>query len=142
MTNNEAIYALEGIRNDTIVMKPSEVAALDMAIEALQEKEKNRWVPVSEKLPVREGWYYVTRQGKTNTGESYPYTTKGCFKPSTNEWYIDNDNNHEPSTDIIAWKEWVEPKPFIFICKPYKDPNAKALETEYETEHDESDRER
>ena len=132
MTNNEAITELEGIRNDTIVMKPSEAAALDMAIEALQEKEKNRWVPVSEKLPVRAGWYYVTRQGETNTGESYSYTTKGCFKPSTNEWYVDN---YDPSTDIIAWKEWTEPE-------PYKAPNTKALETENEIEHDESDRER
>lgn len=35
-----------------------------MAIRALQERPKGKWIPCSERLPEKEGWYITTVEGE------------------------------------------------------------------------------
>lgn len=49
MTRKEAIKYLGWLRNETNIVEYRE--AIPMAIAALREQEKRRWIPVDERLP-------------------------------------------------------------------------------------------
>ena len=58
MTNREAIKVIEWIKNT----HPEQITceALDLAISALEKQEQDRWIPVTERLPEKDGDYLVT----------------------------------------------------------------------------------
>ena len=64
MTRKEAVYRIENhIAVHRIGLYPHIKLgeALDMAIEALKEPER-KWIPVSERLPEKDGYYFVTKR--------------------------------------------------------------------------------
>jgi len=50
MTNQEAIHSMNNL-NDCISITESEHLSVNMAIKALEEQDRNRWIPVAERLP-------------------------------------------------------------------------------------------
>lgn len=86
--------------------------------------EKNRWIPVSEGLPKRNGVYNVTR--KLNEGETIYFISDACYFDGQNTWHDDIRVNHGRSylTDVIAWMP--RPEPFIEKNKEILDANSKA----------------
>jgi hypothetical protein len=62
MTGEEAIRRIQShMRNHHIGEYPHIYIkeALDMAIDALREQEGNRWIPVTERMPEKEGSYLI-----------------------------------------------------------------------------------
>lgn len=75
-------------------------------LEELKERrEADRWIPVSEGLPNRNGVYNVTRiiEGTRITG--------ACYFDGQNTWHSDICVNHGRPylNDIIAWRPIPEP---------------------------------
>ena len=61
MTREEAIKFLEETSIGAIMFDDKNmVAVCDLAISALREQEKRRWIPVAERLPEEDGSYLVT----------------------------------------------------------------------------------
>lgn len=60
-------------------------------------EKKDGWIPCSEKLPRKTGFYLTTRQVTDSRRE----VTKGCFETDRNAWT--NANN------VIAWQEIPQP---------------------------------
>lgn len=50
MNNQEAIKAMHNL-NMVLSITPSEREAVNMAIAALEEQQRRRWIPVEERLP-------------------------------------------------------------------------------------------
>ena len=73
----------------------SSTKALDMAISALEKQEADRWIPVTERLPEKEGCYLVTV--KNDHERRYSKTA----------WY--SGDGWFARQDIIAWRLTPEP---------------------------------
>lgn len=58
MNNQEAIKAMHNL-NMVLSITPSERESVNMAIAALEEQQRRRWVPVEERLPEKKGVYLV-----------------------------------------------------------------------------------
>lgn len=69
--------------------------AFEMAISALEKQEKDRWIPVTERLPEKEGCYLVTV--KNDHERRYSKTA----------WY--SGDGWFARQDIIAWRLTPEP---------------------------------
>jgi hypothetical protein len=95
MTNEEALEILtkERVkrRNASDGYPTRYAEALGIAIEAL---EQTRWIPVSERLPEREGWYLTSLGDKTYGGADVDMYCKGWVKYGTH---------------VIAWMPLPEP---------------------------------
>lgn len=94
MTNEEAKEILKRVE----IAKPIKFEdyadmreALDMAIKAL---EQIRWIPCSERLPEREGWYLTSLGDKTYGGVDVDMYCKG--------WVI-------YGTHVLAWMPLPQP---------------------------------
>ena len=68
------------------------------------ERPQDQWVPVSEKLPNRNGVYNVTR--KLKEGETIYFISDASYFDGQNTWHSDICVNHGRPylTDIIAWQ--------------------------------------
>lgn len=75
----------------------------------LNERSKSEWIPVSERLPNRNGVYNVTR--KLNEGETIYFISDASYFDGQNTWHADTGINHGRPylTDIIAWQSLPEP---------------------------------
>lgn len=86
--------------------------ALQIAVDSIEElkerREADRWIPVSERLPNRNGVYNVTR--KLIEGETIYFISDASYFDGQNTWYADTGINHGRPylTDIIAWKSMPE----------------------------------
>lgn len=79
-------------------------------LEELKERrEKDRWIPVGERLPNTLGVYNVTR--KLNEGETIYFISGASYFDGQNTWYADTGINHGRPylTDVIAWRPLPEP---------------------------------
>lgn len=76
-----------------------------------ENQRKKDWIPVSERLPNRNGVYNVTR--KIKEGETIYFISDASYFDGQNTWHRDTGINHGRPylTDVIAWM----PKP-----EPYK----------------------
>ena len=85
--------------------KPIEIIANGIPYE---ERTKGEWIPVSERLPNRNGCYNVTRIIEGTR------LTDVCYFDGQNTWHRDTGVNHGRPylNDVIAW----QPLP-----KPYKE---------------------
>ena len=67
-------------------------------------KAEHRWIPCSERLPVQNGVYVVTRT--ISDGFEYGNITDCCYFDGTNTWHDDTRVNHGRKylADVIAWQ--------------------------------------
>ena len=68
-------------------------------------RSQDRWIPVSERLPIRNGVYNVTRIIEGTA------ISDACYFDGQNTWHRDVCVNHGRPylTDIMAWQELPEP---------------------------------
>ncbi len=68
-------------------------------------KESQRWIPVEEGLPKRNGVYNITRYVGGN------YMRDSAYFDGQDTWHNDNRVNHSRCylTDVIAWMPLPEP---------------------------------
>lgn len=100
MNNTEAIHKL--IRFRRILKKGVfpvgyrfDAEPFDLAISAMEKQEADRWIPVTERLPEKEGCYLVTV--KNDHKRKYSKTA----------WY--SGDGWFARQDIIAWRLTPEP---------------------------------
>lgn len=74
------------------------VEAYDMAIKALEQ----RWVPVSERLPEKDGFYLATCDGEI-CGEDEPIFSMAEFE---NGKWVDDEDDYQC---VLAWMPLPEP---------------------------------
>lgn len=138
MTNEEAINILRGIRLENLNLDDAYTKdrydALVMAIEALERSEKfqrkaevvisqlrtdrdrleeaHRWIPVSERLPEKEGDYLTTVNGIVSTHHAIRAFTNNlykvdkydfCAKKRPGFYFLDHEYGYIEETDVIAW---------------------------------------
>lgn len=80
MTKEEAIIQLQGWKylfQDCIPEEKGE--ALDIAIKALKERPNGKWVPCSERLPDKNGYYLTSEENGGIEVEWYDETGWGYF---------------------------------------------------------------
>ena len=95
MKPSEAIENIEYARRWMGSESDFSEEALDMAIAALEKQERDRWIPVTERLPQKEGCYLVTV--KNDHERRYSKTAWYCG----DGWFA--------RQDIIAWRLTPEP---------------------------------
>ena len=104
LTNEEAIEQLRlinafiGYDKDSYVVKRMQ-AALDMAIKAL---EQTSWIPVSERLPEKDGFYLATCDGEI-CGEDEPFSGLAEFE---NGKWTDDEEGYQC---VLAWQPLPQP---------------------------------
>lgn len=113
MTNKEAINFLRGkmkLLGELNYVYSEEDYALDMAIRALEQQEKERWIPVGERLPEEHGEQdecehtssdlvlITVRDDNGNTFITDDITVNG-------EWVNYENYNY---FEVIAWKPMPE----------------------------------
>lgn len=108
MTEQEAIKILKG---STTVIIPNEhsnktnLEALETVLEALEKQIKDRWIPVTEKLPeVITGFFIVClKNGAVLTANynSFSKSFKEISSMGITSFYEDNP--------VIAWRNLPEP---------------------------------
>lgn len=92
MNREEAKVILEGFMENPLYSDiPKACRAFDMAIKAL---EQTTWIPVSERLPERDGWYLISLGDKTYGGADIDMYCKGWVKYGTH---------------VLAWMSLPEP---------------------------------
>ncbi len=107
MTEEKAIKILErtkrncGLPEQGTTWKPNaETNALDMAIEALEKKKDNEWIPCSERLPEEEIEVLVTV--KESNGDCY--TMHSWLQEGV--WVV---KKTPLNPKVIAWRPLPEP---------------------------------
>lgn len=93
MTREESIKIIKSIKR--FIYQPEWNAALNIAIEALQEPER-KWILVSERLPECEGIYLITSKVFDKAEVQYVFYQKNI------EMFICNGT-------AIAWQPLPEP---------------------------------
>ncbi|RDU22872.1 DUF551 domain-containing protein [Anaerosacchariphilus polymeriproducens] len=91
MTNQEAIDLLNQEEVPMVLngkINESLVVAHIKAIQALEEKQKNRWIPVSERLPEAEQEVELSVKRITDFG-TYHFTVRGFYEDG-NVWNEDS----------------------------------------------------
>ena len=78
-------------------------------VELPSAQPEQRWIPCSERLPVQNGVYVVTRT--ISDGFEYNNITDCCYFDGTNTWHDDTRVNHGRKylADVIAWQPLPEP---------------------------------
>jgi len=75
--------------------------ACNFALSILQQQLNNRWIPVSEQLPDKGGYYLVGTQYET------PRAMVGFYYTARNEWNY--WMSQLPIMSVIAWQNLPEP---------------------------------
>ena len=108
LTNDEAIKVLDDLKvkidiPKSAVTQRNRNIALDMAIQAIEEQ---RWIPVSERLPKKTGWYFITFKVY---GGDYA-VSEMCYRKPENYW-TDKDISKKvfDNNDVLAWKPLPQP---------------------------------
>lgn len=114
MENREAIEYLNDVRNGIHIPAPGierpllneqEKKAIDLAISALEKQEADRWIPVTEGLPEKDGHYLVTLFDETESWTELLYwnTTFG------GRWQGLIEDDFSDIGNVSAWMPLPEP---------------------------------
>lgn len=96
MTKREAVEILEF---NVGLADPELKDALDLAISALEKQEKDRWIPVTERLPEENGTYLACYEDATVLLDWF-----------NGKWFFYRTNPAvEETGTIIAWRPLPEP---------------------------------
>ena len=97
MTNREAIKVIEWIKNT----HPERITceALTLAIAALEQQEKDRWIPVTERLPKEDCECRVTEGDFKYVFDCHWNNHKKHF-----EVWSHYQDGYLPITNVTAWK--------------------------------------
>ncbi len=100
LTNDDLIRLRKnGVGGFTTIAEQN--ALLDMAAELLRRREADRWIPVSERNPLKKGFYPVW------------YTLKGKYDYQTDQWFDNGwqelDSEYYGNGHVLAC--WHEPFP-------------------------------
>ncbi len=85
-------------------------SCLEARIDELEEEiDELKWIPVSERLPYRNGVYNITR--KLKEGETIYFILDASYFDGQNTWHADVRINHNRPylNDVIAWRPRLEP---------------------------------
>ena len=102
MENREAIKYINWMRDKFITNKPLE--ALDLAISALEKQERERWIPVTERLPEKDCQCRVTEGDFKSVIDCHWSNRKKQF-----EVWSNYQDDYVPITNVTAWKPKEEP---------------------------------
>ena len=105
MTREEAINLLGCIYTEVSTEEDRE--AIDKAIEALKEPKQGEWIPVTERLPDKNGFYLITFK----TYEDGRGVIEKFYRKTENIWT--DDGVHRGfffnSDEVTAWRLLPEP---------------------------------
>lgn len=114
MTNREAIKLLKTILRTVCLGNQKFIDAVKKAISAL---EKDKWIPVSERLPEEYGEYRIT--WKTSSDPDKRLIGDAEYEPGyewdddhdrfKGEWLLEDYIKAYPGVEVIAWKPIGEP---------------------------------
>jgi len=106
MTREEAINHIKYgvIENNYPLPKELGIEVFDMAIKALEQEPSssenpNRWIPVSERLPEKNGKYLAYIINKKDTNLQYIMTCE-YYEGDLWNWFPDDDC---ASDNVVAW---------------------------------------
>lgn len=118
MTREEAKQELEGWRDvakydgarlqSMQEVNPTLAGALDMAIEALQERKAGKWIPVTERLPEEKLAVLVWCPQRSNIYCAY-HDKRNVNKVVYSEWFIFGAFNTLVNENVVAWMPLPEP---------------------------------
>lgn len=116
MTENEAVFEL-GQVDVKFVFTARQKEAYEMAIKALEERQKHRWIPVTERLPEKAGQYMCYHKSDvilvcafTNDAyklDKYDFTEYKGKKKALFYKYDSEYGFYE--FDVVAWMPLPEP---------------------------------
>ena len=91
--------------------------AWGMAIAALEKQEKDRWIPVTERLPEEYGEYRITWKTSSDPGKRFIGNAE--YEPGFEwddahdrffgEWLLEDYVKAYPDVEVTAWKPIGEP---------------------------------
>ena len=94
-----------------------ETDALTLAISALEKQERDRWIPVTERLPEEYGEYRIT--WKTSSDPGSRFIGDAEYEPGFEwddahdrffgEWLLEDYVKAYPDVEVTAWKPIGEP---------------------------------
>ena len=103
MTDEERCYYVEILKQMKFRCEEKgysgEVEALDVAIELMEEA---RWIPVTERLPEKDGFYLATSDGEI-CGNDAPFSWLAEFE--NGKWVADEDDYQ----CVLAWMPLPQP---------------------------------
>lgn len=108
MEKEKAIGILQAVKAgtaDAFIRKAVIKDALDMSISALEQQEADRWIPVTEGLPEKDGHYLVTLFDETESWTELLYwnTTFG------GRWQGLIEDDFSDIGNVSAWMPLPEP---------------------------------
>ena len=127
MENREVINWLIRIRDRLMTTNSKQYEALTIAIAALEKQEKDRWIPVTDRLPettdpVNVTWvnndpvsYYEDIKGKRFTATAHYHRGKWWWYSSVCQDLLDEygkscmDDEVYEGIEILAWRPLPEP---------------------------------
>ena len=116
MTEREAIEIIS--RPFSMQEAPKEILdAHRLAISALEKQEKDRWIPVTERLPEEYGEYRITWKTSYNPGKRFigdaeyepGFEWDDAHDRFVGEWHLGDYVKAYPDVEVTAWKPIGEP---------------------------------
>ena len=126
MDNREAINWLTRIRDRLMTTRSKQFEAMTIAIAALEQKEKNRWIPVTERPPeeceeVNITWVNTCPEPYYKDIKDKPFTGSGLYCKGRWYWYsavckdyleeygVSQADDMHDDIKVTAWRPFPEP---------------------------------
>ena len=126
MDNREAINWLTRIRDRLMTTSSKQFEAMTIAIAALEQQEKDRWIPVTEALPeeceeVNITWVNTCPEPYYKGIKDKPFTGSGLYCKGRWYWYsavckdyleeygVSQADDMHDDIKVTAWRPFPEP---------------------------------